>query len=473
MELATAVIVRKSTRDEAKVSVTRQEALGREWAQQNRPGHPVLVFTDEMTGARMDRPGWQEFVRAVQQGRVSHVWGYEQSRLTRAGTVAWDDVCELLWNAGIPEVHTQRQGIIRVVEGDRLHGFINAVMDRHEREVIKVRTRQALQANADDGRPHGRPGYGYQLVDGADRTEWEPDPHAAPIVARIVRERAEGSSFGLIARRLNDDQVPPPGRSTAWRPDSVRIICTAPRIIGYRTHRGKMIPATWPAIVDRATWERAQARFTTGHGRTADKRRRYLLTRGIAICDHCDTPLIAATAEVRGQRVPAYQCPHPSRGFGGCGHCSILATRLEDHVVETVGGWLRDPAWVQALNDHLRSEQVDTAPIRAELEQIEDRLARLAEAWASGTSDLLELEHAAARRTLLAQRDALMAQLPRHEPPRVNVDDLVAAWRDTDDLDLRREIIATVAKPIRVHRAFRDGRRLTVEERVRVLPRWA
>lgn len=451
------------------VSVAVQERNGRRYAAEYWPDLPVRVFTDNDLSAAnptVVRPAYREMIDLIRAGRVAHVVTREQSRLTRQ-PAEWEALCTTLQVARINEVHQTAGGAVSVAEGSRLPGRIMAVVDAEYVEQGKIKVRTALTANADDGRPHGRPGYGYRRGEG-DRPTWEPDPDTAPVAARIVHAVADGLSLGAVARTLNDEGIPTPRGAALWQTAAVRTIVTAHRLIGQRVHQGRVIPATWDPIVDRATWERAQMRLNRWHGTVAANRRRFLLTGGTARCAGCDTPLISATTPVRGERVPSYQCPHPTRG--GCGHCSILATRLEDHVSTVIAGWLTDPDFAAALTERLSSSTAEAGPLRAELDEVDGMLADLAVRWASG--DLLELEHAAARRTLLARRgdlvDALTVLAPRVE---VTPELLVAAWESGDVL--RRKQAAQVLARVRVCGAFADGRRLSVEERVSVVPAWA
>lgn len=462
-----AIITRKSSRDEHKVSVMRQEAMGREWAEAFRPGVPVEVFEDNATsGVVMDRPGWVAFTQAVKAGVITDVWTYEQSRLTRAGGGAWDDVCALLSAAGIREVHTTRQGAISVVEGDRVHGRINSVMDQHEREVLRVRTLDGLKHAAADGKPGAATGYGYKRTyDESGRPVLEPDEEQVPHVRAMVQAVADGDSLGVIAARLNELGVPTANGAKVWRREAVRAIVSAPRIVGLRVHQARVVgPAKWEAIVDRATWERAQARLMTMRpGTVASKRRQYLLTGGLAACAACGTPLISGTTLLRGERLPSYQCPHPSRVENGCGKCSILADRLEDHVTELVWKHLTDPAYLDAINDLLRAGAVDTRPIHAELEHVEGLMADLAVRHAN--EEVIEVEYAAERRTLAERRQALLGQLAHAPVEEITIDRLLAAW-EHGGISRRPIIPLLVETPILVRGAFSDGHRLTVEDRV-------
>jgi hypothetical protein len=72
-----------------------------------------------------------------------------------------------------------------------------------ERDFIRSRTREALALRRDHGVVLGRP-------------RSTPDD----VVARVVRERTEGKTAFAIARDLNKDAVPTPGRGLSSSPTS-------------------------------------------------------------------------------------------------------------------------------------------------------------------------------------------------------------------------------------------------------------
>lgn len=464
--MAVAIVARKSTRDDAQVSVSRQEKMGREWAAREHSGEPVLVFKDNATsGVDMEREGWTDFTEAVRRGLVDAVWAYDQSRVTRGGTEPWDAVCVMLSTAGIPTLFTA-SGPVGVAEGQRLGGRITAVVDQEYRERARISTVEGLQTIAEEGRPSGATGYGYTRSVGPDlRPALVPDPVEAAVVRRIVQEVAEGASLGLVATRLNRDGIPTPRGSSVWRRETVKAIATAPRIVGDRVHRGKVVAkARWEPIVNRELWDRAQRSIGTPRKRSGE-RRRYLLTGGLAVCDACGTALISGNQYNRGVQ-PAYICPHPSRHDGGCGKLSVLADRLEAHVVQVVEGWLAALDFAEAVEALYAGDQAEATPLRRELAEIEAQLIALAE---NNARDLLDFEYQAARKRLLTDRGRVLSELAEL-PPVVEVDpvEIVAAWREGGN-ETRREIVRVLADlPIRVRR----GPRQPVADRVVIEPRW-
>lgn len=448
------------------MSVTKQVRHGREWAQRHHPDEPVLVFDDNATsGVDMERAGWVGFAKAVRAGIVTHVWAFDQARVTRAGEATWDEVCAMLTAAGIPHLNTNNQGQVGVLPGNRLPGRMNAVVDQHFREVAIVNTLIGLREIAEAGRPGAATGFGYRRVlDEDKRPALEPHPEQAALVQRMVQEAASGDSLGLIASRLNAEGIPTL-QGKLWRRETVKSIVTSPRIVGDRVHQGRVIgPARWPAIVDRDLWLRAQAAIGQPKAR-AGTRRRYLLTGGMAVCAGCGTALISGSQPYKSVSFPAYQCPHPSRLEGGCGHLSVRAEPLEQHVVEVVTGWVEDPEFARHVERVLAADQADGAPLRAELATVDAALADLAEQKAR--LDLEEFEYAAQRRVYVERRKPLLAALAAL-PPEVEVQaaDLRDAWT-AGGVEDRRALLRVMVEPITVERAPRRP----IAERVTITPR--
>ena len=92
----------------------------------------------------------------------------------------------------------------------KLVASIMASVAQWEREVIGLRTKEALAAAKAKGIHVGRPA--------------SQDP---AVVRRIRRYRKAGHTYRTIAARLNRDAVPLPGGGAKWHPNSVRSASAA------------------------------------------------------------------------------------------------------------------------------------------------------------------------------------------------------------------------------------------------------
>jgi len=115
--------------------VDLQRRRGLEYAARAWPGLPVQVYTDNdisaSTGAH--RPAYEALRAAIRAGDVAHLWAVEQSRLERR-EAAWFALAAEMEAAGLDELHTDRDGLVRV--GDELGG-IKAVLAAAESRKLK------------------------------------------------------------------------------------------------------------------------------------------------------------------------------------------------------------------------------------------------------------------------------------------------------------------------------------------------
>src|SRR5262245_36062582 len=151
--------ISKDTRGRVE-GVNAQEKWGRDYAASAWPGIAVRVFADnDLSAANGDhRPEYEALRTAVRAGAVAHLWAVEQSRLERR-EAEWFELAAELDAAGITEVHTNRDGIVRV--RDEVAG-IKAVLAAAEVRKLRRRVNDRLAEIAAEGRPHGGRTFGYR-----------------------------------------------------------------------------------------------------------------------------------------------------------------------------------------------------------------------------------------------------------------------------------------------------------------------
>jgi DNA invertase Pin-like site-specific DNA recombinase len=424
-----------------RISVDRQVELCTAKAQQLWPAADVRVHRDDgITAADPDvhRPGFTAFlldVRGARKGELAGIVTNEQSRLTRQGTAAWDELVITLTKAGITEVHTLRSGSVSVAPGSRLIGRLLAVVDAEEVERTKARVQDAHRQLFKEGRPSGRAPFGYRSTrDAEDRPVWERDKDEAAIVEQIFDKALAGHAISVIVDWLNTEGIAPraarwrfkDGRQVSeWKPTTVRKLLTSPSVAGLRAHtdeNGRLHtnPAQWDALIDESRWRQVQHMLgqptvvmgTTGQAyavrtKPAPKARKHLLSGGVLVCGKCGTRMTAQTQGRRdGSRVNAYQCDYSKHG-PGCGGISISpADEVEKLVVEAIQRRLSVSPKLRKRLD--AAQNGEAAQWRAERDAAKGRLLYASEQYGSGAIDQDEydamrrparaaLEHAEAR----------------------------------------------------------------------------
>ncbi len=160
-----------------------------------------------------------------------------------------------------------------------------ALFGDYERRVIRERTKAGVNARIKQGRFHGPAPTGYQHKDGSLVVV----PEGVTIVKRIFREYVGGATLLSIAKALDREGVPTV-RGGRWAPSTVREMLRNVVYIGKVRAGDEVIDATHKGIIDRKTWNRAQALMeaTKGTSGTRMRRRgRYLMLGGMLRCGEC------------------------------------------------------------------------------------------------------------------------------------------------------------------------------------------
>ncbi|WP_432886782.1 recombinase family protein [Kribbella sp. CA-245084] len=471
--------------------VKAQEKWGREYAATAWPGQAVEVFKDNnISAANGDhRPEFERFREWVAAGRVAHVWAVEQSRLERR-EVGWFVLAAELDAAGITELHTNRDGIVRV--RDEVAG-IKAVLNAGEVRKLKKRVTDRLAEVAASGRPPGGTVFGYRHTkDAEDNKTLEIIPEQADAIRWAADQVLAGWSLTNIAAELRARGLTGShgGRIGV---SAVRSMTTNPAVSGLRVYRGRVVgPGVWEPIldeqirravkakldVDRVVRRKDGGTYAVGaQHRGHAKGRKYELT-GLAHCGVCGAPLVGTLKQRKKTKTgkvtstPYLLCT-PGRQWtdengvrrNGRGCIGIALEPTSRFVVDQLFAELDKPEFLEkvAADNHADRRQ----RIAAALEAVERKREELAHFWnlpAGHPDALTTAEWQTARRAQNEREEELKAELRAVPPPVVNVDiaKVRATWPPTPEdrgrdgrmtLDECREFLRLFIDTVAVHRA--------------------
>jgi DNA invertase Pin-like site-specific DNA recombinase len=493
--------------------VRAQERRGRAYAAKTWPGYEIVVFPDNDRNSTDDnRPQYKKLREWIAAGRVAHLWTIEQSRLERLEG-RWFALAAELEAAGITEVHTHRDGIIR--HGDLIAG-IKAVFNAHELRVIKARVRDRRADAAARGVPPGGRPYGYRTArkDNGDLTYV-----IVPEEAAVIREAADKVLAGwsansiaadLTARGLHgphrmkvkdehgeivtedgrpvEDGGTPITVPSAIDQTTVRHWLTKPVRAGVMRKSG--LPGNWEPILDMDTWTRLRDRL--GEARTVVRSdggvyevsseprsaaRRYLLTGGIAVCGVCGSAMTATLKKIlrgpKGRRTlwrhtPYYRCD-PRLG-GAC--VGIMGDQFEDHVVALLFKELEDHEFVAALSVDDHREQ--RAALLHDLGEVKKRRVRNAELH--NALEISDEEWEGTKRGAAAKEaelDTALAALPDapieggHQDPEELAKDWPHLTLDEKRYELSKYLVRVTVAPATPGMQRFDEKRIRVDWRTR------
>jgi hypothetical protein len=234
------------------------------------------------------------------------------------------------------------------------------------------RVSAASAQRAAKGRPHGRPSYGWKpATDGSGRplhSVWEIDPDAAALIREAADRILAGETAGAVTRDWNERSIPTPHGAATWNHRSLRKLLRRPSTAGLRELNGEIVgDGTWPAILDRPTWE---AVVVALRPRTSPQRkpRKYLLS-GILVCG------------IDGERMTGHVTRTRSYRCVSCAQ-RIHADHLDALVTDTVLEALDTPRLAERIDAARKDEHEGDA--LSDLAEADRRLAEIAAMFGAG-----------------------------------------------------------------------------------------
>lgn len=302
-----------------------------------RRGWPVVrryVDNDVSASSGRVRPEYVAMLEDIREGRTDAVIVWDVDRLTRT-PAELETFIELTDRHGVALASIGGDVDLATPQG-RLTARIKGSVARHEVEQQSRRLKRKFEANAAAGIPHGVVPYGY-------RREYVTDPatgnrtHRDVIVpeeAAHIREWYSRVIAGETLRSIGKDAQAAglrARRGGRWDGAMIGRLLRRPLYAGVRVHRGEEVgPGNWEPIVDRDTFDRANAVLrdpARAPGRGPEPR---YLGSGLYLCGRCGDglrPVVQAKANPN-HRDPAYHCVS----------CMRLSRKMApvDEVVEAV-----------------------------------------------------------------------------------------------------------------------------------------
>ncbi len=187
----------------------------------------VAVLTDEaVSGSKplSSRPAGAQLVEIVKRRKVQAVIAMKLDRLFRDASDCLD--VTKTWDKGDVSLHLIDMGGQSLDSSSTMGRFFLTVMAgaaEMERNLIRDRTKAALQHKKARGERVGQIPYGYDVGDDGSTLVELRDEQA--VIVRIKDHRAKGMTLARIAETLNGDNVP--ARGKRWYPMTVSRILKA------------------------------------------------------------------------------------------------------------------------------------------------------------------------------------------------------------------------------------------------------
>lgn len=229
----------------------------------------------------------------------------------------------------------------------------------------------------------------------------------ADAIRDAARRVLGGDTLSSIVRSWNER-----GLRTAnggpWRVNSFSTLLLQPRLAGLGKDGEPLPKGMFPAILDADTHAQLVAIHKSRRKRSRRPSRRYLLT-GLLRCGRCGGNLRGFP---RSRGSDLYVCPGPPHG--GCSGTAVTADHAEQVVRELLFDRLDNADLIAATSDRTNSAEDDRERhVALERDKHQDRLAELAEMWASGEItrvEWLSLKRAVDRQAREGEADVVLLQ---------------------------------------------------------------
>lgn len=407
------------------------------------------------------------------------------------------------------EIHTVRRGKLNTNFADLLIALLDARKAGEERRDIRERVMRGKRRKVKDGKVVGmRAPFGYRHIrdEHGKAITLEIDEKTARIVRLIFKWYTIGDEHGKrlsdlsIARRLSEMGVTAPGElqrgyekwrkrdKTVWGHSTIRRILINEvyagtwiygNRVGAQTKREnwESVSTSVPAIIDRKTWERAQAQRGRNQAFSSRNRKYDYLLSGLISCGLCNLSYIGTFSKGsklgktdKGRRYYADTWRVVYHSIEGrCANKYIRADAIEADIWDEIRELFQDP---DKLWNELKAAQQNAddqlKPITEKL-QITDDLINHEEGEAAKIAAALpDTEKSSVARKLMIEKDkAISTRLADLAKQREKIIKQIEASRVTDE---RIETIMTFAHRVRkgIERATIDVKR-TYDAKRRIL----
>lgn len=385
-------------------------------------------YTDQMSGAKLERPHLQRLLADVRAGLIDVVLVYRVDRLSRS-LRPLQELIEVFEDHQVAFVSSTEPFDTSNSMGRMILNILG-VFAEFERSVLidRIKAGNAAKASRSEWVGGAAP-YGYRTADG--KTLEIVESEAA--VVRQVYEMCLKENLGgmAIAQRLNNA-----GHRTRqgahWAGAKVIDMLRRPTYAGWMVHHDQAFKGQHEAIISQEDFDAVQV-IMDEHGKSWQRRSQvaeYKLA-GLVRCTLCGASMIGEKATGRNNsEYRYYVCSSRKRTAGtSCASRRINADRLEEAVLTSVVSVYRDSglfaeAAQRALQQRemdLPAQKVQAARIEKDLAQVRSSLDRYLAAIEAGTLDaasvnvrVLDLQER--EETLTAQRDALRVVINASAP---------------------------------------------------------
>ena len=311
------IYTRVSTRvqDDEGTSLATQKELGikksKELKLQNKVWNEGAASSHHEDLA--NRPVLVQLLQEIEQGRVKHLFVFNNDRLSRNEDTQFVIKSALKKNDVV--LYTKDGQFDLNNPQDKLFKSLLDSVAEYDNALRTERSRLGKINKVRQGYWHGGPPpYGYEIVAG----QLSPHDVENKCVKRIFRWFREGKSIIWIKSQLDQAGVTA-RRGKLFTTGSINKLLQNTHHMGHYTwtdkKSGETITVPCPVIVDETVWNEVQRRREQIYARKGQNNRtkKFYLLRNLMFCGECGSQMSGRIHEIRNERV--YFCPRKTRNW--------------------------------------------------------------------------------------------------------------------------------------------------------------
>ena len=412
------------------------------------------IYTDPgFTGSNMDRPGLQEMIKDVENGKLDMVLVYKLDRLSRSQKDTLFLIEDVFDKHGVGFTSMTENFDTSTPFGKAILGVL-AVFAQLEREKIKERTLMGRDARAQEGKWHGggvQP-IGYDFIN----DELVVNDYEAMQIKEMADLFIKGTPVRTIERIVNEKGYR--HKHGTWAARTIRGVLSNPVNIGLIKNRNNLHQGVHEPILDQKTFDAIQKLMQERREKHGAQKAFRSLLGGFIYCKHCG----GRYARHKHNGVYSYVCYSRSKKMKSmikdpnCKNKIYKADELESAILGEIRSFVIDPKRINQVRENRPlSDMVEKAKsIKLEIDKIDSKISKMMDLYALGTIDLDVIsdkvtELNGTKAALQKEMDSL--KLPDKESMTdEEIISIASLWDDDLPLEDKRNIVQSLISYIEI-----------------------
>lgn len=328
----------------------------------------VGTYIDRAESARTDqRPEFQHMIQDSSRGQSDLVIVWKMDRFAR------DRYDSANYKSRLKKknikVLSATENISGGPEGILMETLLEGMAEYFSAELA-VKVNRGMKENALKCMHNGGlPPFGYTVDSGK---HYQIDLVTAPVVQDIFARYDRGETMKEIVDFLHAAGIKGP-RKNNLNINAIARILKNRKYIGEYSYRDVVVPDGIPALVEKALFERVQARMAKNRRAPAQRKAEedYLLTTKL-FCGECGAMMVGecGTSSGNGRKYHYYHCVNSKRNKTcNAKHKSVSKIPIENAVIQSVMEKIMDDAFVNFIADSVMELQGSGNPLLESLEK--------------------------------------------------------------------------------------------------------